>query len=196
MSSWQSSWIGIEMFKNFYFLTCPLIDRKWSWRNRGGIFPFKCKLCPIEIFLFVCAGNRILISLFTELRILKSLCQCSDERCVQTGWIEQSMETCSFFHLLFGIWVYVFAFFAVFVCIYFVFPTFSGFYLYFVCFFVQYEWIKQSTDHCSTFLSPLICSIVCNEISGRLPETSSIRNLSCLSLFKVDGFISYNVAST
>ena len=33
------------MFKNFYFLTCPLIDRKWSWRNREGIFPFKCKLC-------------------------------------------------------------------------------------------------------------------------------------------------------
>ena len=46
------------------------------------------------------------------------------------------METCSFFHLLFGIWVYVFAFFAGFVCIYFVFPTFFGFYLYFVCFFV------------------------------------------------------------
>ena len=65
-------------------------------------------VCPIEIFLFVCAENRILISLSTELRILK--CQCSDERCVQTGWIEQSMETCSVFHLLFGIWVYVFAF--------------------------------------------------------------------------------------
>ena len=55
--------------------------------------------------------------------------------------------------------------------------------LYF-CFAVQYEWIKQSTDHCSTFLSPLICSIVCNEITGRLPETSSFRNLSCLDSFQ------------
>ena len=146
-------------------------------------FPHQMQIVFVQLrFSYLYApGNRILISLSTELRILK--CQCSDERCVQTGWIEQSMETCSVFHLLFGIWVYVFAFICS-ICLYILCISYIFWFLsllcLFFCFVVQYEWIKQSTDHCSTFLSPLICSIVCNEIAERLPETSSFRNLTCL----------------
>ena len=64
----------MELFKKFYFLTCPLIAliRNDHDEIEEAFSPSNANcVCPIEIFLFVCAENRILISLFTELRILK-----------------------------------------------------------------------------------------------------------------------------
>ena len=98
MPSWQNSWKGIEQkcSKSFAFSLVLKLIRNDHDEIEEAFSPSNANcVCPIEIFLFVCAENRILISLSAELRILK--CQCSDERCVQTGWIEQSMETCSVF---------------------------------------------------------------------------------------------------
>ena len=58
MPSWQNSWKGLEMFKEVCFLTCPQIDKKWSWRNRGGIFPIKCKLCLSNWDFPICIGGE------------------------------------------------------------------------------------------------------------------------------------------
>ena len=101
----------------------------------------------LRFYYLYAPGNRILISLFTELRILK--CQCSDERCVQTGWIEQSMETCSVFSPLIR-------YLGVSTC----------FYLYYLFVYILY-FLHCFVFICTLFVFLFCCSIWMNKAINR-----------------------------